>query len=64
MDEDNKQPGPMTMQPWQKMREQIKHLDSSLAAIRGYNPESEKVRQFIIGQIEALEWAARLYDVG
>jgi hypothetical protein len=64
MDADVKQPGPSTEQPWARMLRQAKDLDNALATIPGYTDESERVRLYLVGQIEALRWAAKLYDVG
>ncbi len=49
--------------PWQKVQTQIRHLDRALTTIDGQFEESEKTRTFITGQIEALKWAARLWEV-
>ncbi len=49
--------------PWQKVQAQIRHLDRALTTIDGDFEESEKARLFITGQIEALKWAARLWEV-
>ena len=62
---DDKRPGqPYQLQPWDKIQEQINYLDRSLVTIQGHSQESALTRQYIIGQIEALKWAARVWDAG
>lgn len=48
--------------PWQRIEEQIKFLDRALTTIDGWSDESNHTRGFIVGQIEALRWAAKLWD--
>lgn len=58
------EPGAYQLTPWGKIQEQIGNLDKSLKTINGSFEESEKARLYICGQIEALKWASRLWDVG
>ena len=53
-----------TLQPWQKINAQIVHLDRALTTIDGQFEESKFARFYITAQIEALKWAAKLWDVG
>ncbi len=55
--------GASTLTPWQRMQEHMHHLDRSLASIDGWSDESNLARTFIIGQIEALKWACKGFDV-
>ena len=60
---DEKQCGPVTLQPWQMIIEQLSHLDRSLATIPSEScVESELARMYIVGQIHALKWAAKRWD--
>jgi len=52
-----------SLAPFQKISEQRKRLDDCLASITGFTEESKLVRQYLIGQIEALYFAMRLFDV-
>ena len=54
-------PGELT--PLGKIREQIGALDKALKTINGDFEESEKSRIYISGQIEALKWAIRLWEI-
>lgn len=63
---DNKQPDPnqaMTMTPIKRIAEQRRILDDALVTIDIHTPESQLVRQYIVGQIRALDWAERLFDI-
>jgi hypothetical protein len=64
MDNDAKEPGPVTETPHAKMREQARALDDALLTIHGFTAESRQARTYLIAQIEALNWAADLFSVG
>ena len=54
----------VTLTPWHRIQEQINHLDRSLNTIKYDVPvEVRLARTFIIAQIEALKWAARLLEI-
>lgn len=52
-----------SLKPWQIIDEQVRILDRSLNTIQGYSDESGQARSYIIGQIEALKWASKLWEV-
>lgn len=64
MQEVKANPVPGQLTPWGKIQEQIGALDDALATIQGHNEESKTVRTHLIGQIDALKWAMKLWDVG
>ncbi len=53
---------PAQLSPFMRIHEQISALDDALLTIQGYTDESKIVRTHIIGQIEALKWAAKLLE--
>lgn len=57
-------PGPATDSPFSRINNQIHVLDRALNTINGWTDESEHVRLFIVGQIEALKWALKQFEVG
>ena len=64
--EDMKQQDPKcaTLTPWHRIQEQIHHLDRSLNTIKYDVPDEVRLaRTFIVAQIEALKWAARLMEI-
>ncbi len=67
MSEGDKYPDPgqgYVLQPWQKINEHIRTLDGALLTIPiNHCPEVDLVRTHLIGQIVALKWAAKLWDV-
>lgn len=52
-----------TLSPYQRITEQMRALDKALATIEGWSDESGQARSYIIGQIEALKWASKLWEV-
>jgi hypothetical protein len=49
--------------PHQRITDQMRALDKALATIEGWSDESGQARSYIIGQIEALKWASKLWEV-
>lgn len=50
--------------PWQKINLQLRTLDDALLTIPWNASEEAKiVRQYIVGQIEALKWVVKFYEV-
>lgn len=62
-DDLKKDNGAVELSPWHKIQEQIRHLDRALTTIDGWSDESNHTRGFIVGQIEALKWAEKLWEV-
>ena len=50
------------LSPWQRIQEHINKLDRALTTIDGNTDESRQARGYIIGQIEALKWAAKIIE--
>jgi hypothetical protein len=63
LDKSEKSPGPVQDTPWTRIQDQIRNLDRALNTIDGWTDESNHTRGFIVGQIEALKWAAKLWEV-
>lgn len=49
--------------PFAKLQRHRSELDRSLSSIKGFTEESKLVRMYIVGQIEALDFAMRLFEV-
>lgn len=63
MNEDIKQSGPATDQPWQRIHMQIGFLDRALNTIpHTGSEETTLVRSYLIAQIEALKWVLKMYE--
>ncbi len=56
----NKAPGPSERTPLGKVVDQCDALETALNTIKSGTCESEAARAYIVGQIEALKWAARV----
>lgn len=49
--------------PFTKLQRHRSELDRSLSSIKGFTEESKLARMYIVGQIEALDFAMRLFEV-
>ena len=46
-----------------KVMMQRKNLDNVLVSVKGFTDESKLTRQYLVGQIEALDYVIKLYSV-
>lgn len=61
---DKAQQSTSSPQPWDIVQEQLKHLDRSLTTVPPKHcEEADLARMYIIGQIHALKWAIKLWEV-